>query len=152
MRLLVYVLILMSQVAQATSAVIPPKDTQALLEPILSLRVDAESLEGEQHQAALERSEKLIARLFKMKTRASDEALVVLMNFYVGESLQPDLVHEVTARGKRMLPLLLKYSTASVTFSERKYPPSMLLTDEVRRKNFKDAFEAVRAGRVVGED
>jgi len=61
-------------------------------------------LEGEEKQSALEKSEKLIARLFKMKTRASDEALVVLMNFYVGESLQPDLVHEVTVRGKRMLP------------------------------------------------
>jgi hypothetical protein len=152
MKLLAYVLVLMSQVSQATTAVIPPKETQVLLRPILSLRADAESLEGERHQAALERSEKLIARLFKMKTRASDEALVVLMDFYVGESLQPDLVHEVTARGKRMLPLLLKYSTASVTFSDWKYPPSMLLTDEVRMKNFQDAIGAVRAGRVVGED
>jgi hypothetical protein len=66
--------------------------------------------------------------------------------------MQPDLVHEVTVRGKRMLPLLLKYSTASVTFSDRKYPPSMLLADDVRKKNFQVAIEAVRAGRVVGED
>ena len=152
MKLLIYVLILISQISVPTTSVVPRKETQTLLSPILSLRADAESLEGKEKQSALEKSEKLIARLFEMKTRASDEALVVLMNFYVGESLQPDLVHEVTLRGKRMLPLLLKYSTASVTFSEREYPSSMLLTDEVRKKNFQDAIEGVRSGRAVGED
>jgi hypothetical protein len=152
MKFLIYVLILISQISASTTSVVPQKEAQALLSPILSLRADAESMEGEEKQSALEKSEKLIARLFKMKTRASDEALVVLMNFYVGESLQPDLVHEVTVRGKRMLPLLLKYRAASVTFSERKYPSSMLLTDEVREKNFQDAIEGIRSGRVVGED
>jgi hypothetical protein len=152
MKLLIYVLIFISQISVPATSVVPRKETQALLSPILSLRADAESLEGEEKQSALEKSEKLIARLFKMKTRASDEALVVLMNFYVGESLQPDLVHEVTVRGKRMLPLLLKYSTASVSFSEREYPSSMLLADDVRKKNFQDAIEAMRSGRVVGED
>src|SRR5712671_4846963 len=137
MKLLVYVLILISQVSPPTTSVVPRKETQALLSPILSLRADAESLEGEEKQSALEKSEKLIARLFRIKTRASDEGLVVLMNFYIGESLQPDLVHEVTVRGKRMLPLLLKYSTASVTFSEREYPSSMLLTDVARKKSFR---------------
>jgi hypothetical protein len=79
------VLILISQFLGATPSVVPPKESQALLMTILGLRADAESLEGDRRQAALESSEKLIARLLRTKTQASDEALAVLMNFYVGE-------------------------------------------------------------------
>ena len=87
-----------------------------------------------------------------MKTRTSDEALVVLMNFYVGESLQPDLVHQVTLRGKRMLPLLLKYKSASVAFADRKYPRSLLLADDIRQMGFDNAIDSIRTGKVFGPE
>jgi hypothetical protein len=87
-----------------------------------------------------------------MKTKDSDEALVVLMNFYVGESLQPDLVHEVTLRGKRMLSLLVKYRQESVTFTDRKYAQSLLLADDIRQRDFDNAINSVRSGRVFKVD
>ncbi len=90
--------------------------------------------------------------LLQTTTKASDEALVVLMNFYVGESLGEDLLHQVTVRGKRMLPLLLKYRNAHVVFSSRTYPSSLLLGPDVRKENFDDAINGVRAGKIIGED
>jgi len=151
MKSLIIAVILALQVATATAEIVPPKEAQALLKPILDLRAKAESAQGEQQQSAFEQSEKLIGSLFHKKSRAANEALVVLMNFYVGESLQPDLVHQVTVRGKQMLPLLLKYRKASVAFSGFKYPPSLLVADDVRKKSFDDAIEAVRTGKVIGE-
>jgi hypothetical protein len=136
-----------------TSASIPlPNGVETLLEPILDLRAQAESSAGEKRQAAFEKSEKLVAGLFQVKTKNSDEALVVLMNFYVGESLQADLVHEVTLRGKRMLPLLLKYRKESVTFTDRKYTQSMLLADDIRQRDFDNAIDSVKRGRVFKVD
>jgi hypothetical protein len=152
MKILIFAVILVLHAANAAAAIAPPKDVQALLRPILDLRAEAESSRGGHQQGAFEQSAKLIAQLFQTKTRASDEALAVLMNFYVGESLPPDLVHQVTLRGKRMLPMLLKYRKAHVVFTRRKYPASLLLADDVREKNFNDAIESVRAGKVVGED
>jgi hypothetical protein len=152
MKSLVIAAILALQVATATAGVVPPEKTQELLKPILDLRAKAESSQGEQQQSAFVQSEKLIGSLFQKKSRAADEALVVLMNFYVGESLQMDLVHQVTVRGKRMLPLLLKYQKASVAFSGFKYPKSLLIADDIRKRSFDDAIEAVKTGKVVGED
>jgi hypothetical protein len=139
--------------APYTSASIPLREgVQTLLEPILDLRAQAESSAGEKQQVAFEKSQKLVAGLFQVKTKNSDEALVVLMNFYVGESLQADLVHEVTLRGKRMLPLLLKYRKESVTFTDRKYPQSMLLADDIRQRDFDNAIDSVKKGRVFKVD
>lgn len=87
-----------------------------------------------------------------MKTSASDEALAVLIIFYVGESMQSDLVHQVTIRGKRMLPLLQKYRKGPVAFADRKYPESMLLAKEVRNENFESTIESIKAGKIIGED
>ncbi len=151
MKYLIIAIVLALQVVSAAE-IVPPKEVQVLLKPILDLRAKAESSQGEQQQSAFVQSEKLISNLFQKKSRAADEALVVLMNFYVGESLQTDLLHQVTTRGKRMLPLLLKYEQAPVVFPRLKYPKSLLVADDVRKKSFDDAIEAVKTGRVVGED
>ncbi len=94
----------------------------------------------------------MVGALFQTKTKTADEALVVLMNFYIGESLGDDLLHQITARGKRMLRLLLKYRDAHVIFPERKYPPSLLLAPDVKKENFDEAIKSVTAGKIVGED
>jgi hypothetical protein len=136
----------------AENVVVPPAAVQDLVTPFLDLRTQAASSKGEQQQAAFQKSEKLLARLFKTKTRTSDEALVVLMNYYVGEALGPDLVHEVSLRGKRMLPLLMKYRPASVSFSNKQYSSSLLLADDVRRENFENVVNSIRAGKVFGDE
>jgi hypothetical protein len=150
MKFAILMSLLASQVAVA--AIMPPKDVQTLVVPILDLRAQAESSQGEAQQSAFTKSERLTAQLFQVKTRASDEALVTLMNFYVGESLQSDLVHEVTKRGKRMLPFLLKYQNKRVLFSRRKYPASLLVASDIRTRDFQTAIEAIKAGKVLGED
>ena len=139
-------------VANAAAEIVPPRDVQELVKPILDLCAEAEASHGKSQNAAVWQTGKLMGVLFQMTTRASDEALVVLMNFYVGESLGEDLLHQVTVRGKRMLPLLLKYRKARVIFSQREYPSSLLLASDVRKEGFDVAIKSVRAGKVFGED
>lgn len=136
----------------AAGAVQPPRSVESLVVPILDLRAQAESSQGEAQQSAFTKSEKLTGKLFQMHTRAADEALVLLMNFYVGEALQSDLVHEITKRGKRMLPLLLKYEPDAIHFSKRSYPASLLVAKDVRSDEFQTAIQAVKSGKVVGDD
>jgi hypothetical protein len=142
----------MLQMTSVATAIVPPRDVQELVRPVLDLCAGAEASQGERQNAQVFQYGKLLGALFQMKTKASDEALVVLMNFYVGESFGEDLLHQVTVRGKRMLPLLLKYRNAHVFFSERKYPSSLLLVHDVREENFSNAINSVRAGKVFGED
>ncbi len=152
MKSLIFAIALMFQMVSVATAIVPPRDVQELVKPVLDLCVEAEASQGERQNVQVFQYGKLLGALFQIKTKASDEALVVLMNFYVGESLGEDLLHQVTVRGKRMLPLLLKYRNAHVSFSERKYPSSLLLTREVREEDFSNAINSVRAGKVFGED
>ena len=150
MKFLVALLLLATGLA--AGAVQPPRSVESLVVPILDLRAQAESSQGEAQQSAFTKSEKLTGKLFQMHTRAADEALVLLLNFYVGEALQSDLVHEITKRGKRMLPLLLKYDHDAVRFSKRVYPASLLVAEDVRADEFQTAIQAVKSGKVIGED
>ena len=140
------------QAANAAAEIVPPRDVQELVKPILDLCAEATTSQGERQNAAVWQTGKLMGVLFQMRTTASDEALVVLMNFYVGESLGENLLHQVTVRGKRMLPLLLKYRSAHVIFSSRRYPSSLLLAPDVRKENFSNAINSVKEKRVLGED
>ena len=152
LKILVFTMALTLQAANAAAELVPPRDVQELVKPILDLCAEATTSQSERQNAAVWQTGKLLGVLFQMKTKASDEALVVLMNFYVGESLGEDLLHQVTVRGKRMLPLLLKYRGAHVIFSSRTYPSSLLLAPDVRKENFDGAINSVRAGKIIGED
>jgi hypothetical protein len=152
LKILIFTIALTLQAANAAAEIVPPRDVQELVQPILDLCADANASQGERQNAAVWQTGKLMSMLFQMKTKTSDEALVVLMNFYVGESLGEDWVHQITVRGKRMLPLLLKYRNARVIFSQRKYPSSILLAHDVKKEFFENAIESVTAGKVYGED
>jgi hypothetical protein len=152
MKCLVLAIAMTLQMTTVTTAIVPPRDVQELVTPILDIRAEAKASQGERQNAAFWQAAVLIGKLTDLKTHSSDEALVVLMNFYVGESPGEDVLHQVTVRGKRMLPLLLKYRNVHVIFSGRKYPSSLLLAPEVKKENFDDAIKSVRAGKVIGED
>jgi hypothetical protein len=153
LRILIYTIAWTLQAAYvAASTIVPPRDVQELVKPILDVRAEAKASHGEHQNAAFWQAAKLIGVVCQMKTKASDEALVVLMNFYVGEAPGEDLLHQVTVRGKRMLPLLLKYRNAHVVFSDRKYPSSLRLAPDVRKEDFDDAINNVRRGNIIGED
>lgn len=140
------------QVGGPPPAVVAPMDVQEKVRPILDLCQQAETAQGEAQNAAFFEAAKLTGELFQAKTKSSDEALVVLMNFYIGEATGEDLLHQVTIRGKRMLPLLMKYRDARVMFPKREYPSSMLLSPDVKRENFDNVIKSVRAGKIIGED
>jgi hypothetical protein len=152
MKTAILALALAFQLAGAAKTVVPPVAVQEMVKPILDLCKETRTADLERHNAAVWQVGKLTGDLFDIKTRSSDEALVVLMNFYIGESFGEDLLHEITVRGKRMLPLLLKYRKATVAFSGKKYPSSLLVPPEVRKENFDEVIEAVRAGKVIGVD
>jgi hypothetical protein len=134
------------------ATVVPPREVQEKVRPILDLCEEAEAAQGERQDGAFYQAAKLTGELFRVKTKSSDEALVVLMNFYIGESTEGDLLHQVTVRGKRMLPLLLRYRNSRVIFSQKEYPSSLLLATDVKKQNFDEVIKSVRAGKVIGED
>jgi hypothetical protein len=152
MKTLILALVLAFQLASAAKTVVPPVDVQEKVKPILDLCEEAQTASLERQNAAFWQVAKLTGELSRMKTKSSDEALVVLMNFYIGESTGEDLLHEITVRGRRMLPVLLKYRNASVVFSKKEYPSSLLVAADVRKQNFDEVITSIRAGKVIGEE
>lgn len=75
---------------------------------------------------------------------AGDEALVVLMCFYVGESQEE--TDAVIGRGHRMLIYLDKYQHARPLIPERNYPASMSNDPSVKGDNFEGARRAIEKG------
>lgn len=148
---LVVALTLALQTASTASTVVPPSDVRQKVQAILDLCRNAKAAQGERQNTAFLEAEKLTGKLFQDKTKSSDEALVVLMNFYVGEATGEDVLHHVTVRGKRMLPLLLKYRDARVIFPKKDYA-SILLPADVRREDFDSAIKSIKAGKTLGED
>src|SRR5208282_483878 len=77
--------------------------------------LDAQIAVQKAHKAGLTtrqlefRLEQLVGRLTTDKTSAGDEALVVVTQFYIGEATSEEVDHEITKRGRRMLPYLRKY-------------------------------------------
>src|SRR5580658_10312451 len=94
-----------------------PAQAAALVHPILD-----EMQKGTDHDES--RLSNLLYRLTQKRGRAADEALVVLMCFYLGESQEE--TDAVIARGKRMLPLLKKYQDKNPKIPGRAYPDAML--------------------------
>ena len=89
-------------------------------------------------------SGELLGRLFKDRSRASDEALIVLLSYYLGESNGGDLVDEITERGRRMLPYLERYECCLARIPGRQYPDRMVLPSEVRRSLFEEAITNIK--------
>ena len=147
----VVTLVLALQTTIAASTVVPQTDVLEKVLPILDVCRRAVATQGERQNAAFLKAGRLTGKLFQDKTKSSDEALVVLMNFYIGEATGEDLLHHVTVRGKRMLPLLLKYRDAHVIFPKGNYA-SVLLPADVRRENFDDVIKSIKAGKTLGED
>jgi hypothetical protein len=103
-----------NEVETPKTFMVPAQDA-ALLRPILDERKKGAQQEGV-------RGGNLLYGLTQKKGRAADEALVVLMCFYMGESREE--TDAVIARGKRMLPLLKKYQDKNPKIPSRTYPDS----------------------------
>jgi hypothetical protein len=82
------------------------------------------------------------------KSPAADEALVVLLQFYIGESISEDLNHEITKRGRHMLPYLRKYRRGLARIAGRQYPDSIRLDPETWNENIDADIESIQKGKV----
>jgi hypothetical protein len=83
-----------------------PKAAARLVAPVLQAMISVRSSENEQTLMALDDA---VERVCNRNNRASDEALAVLIEFYVGEHSGEDISCELVRRGMRVLPLLAKY-------------------------------------------
>ena len=75
MKSLIFAVALRLQITAAAAAIVPPREVQNLLRPILDLCAEAEKSQGERQNAAFWQVAKLTGGLFQMRTKASDEAL-----------------------------------------------------------------------------
>lgn len=94
--------------------------------------------------------EDLLAKLTARKDPSSDEALVVLMCFYLGESQEE--TDAVIGRGRRMLKYLNKYRYVIPNIPGRSYPSSMLKDHSVKADDFAGAIRAIQKGWHSGAD
>jgi len=126
-----------SALKDRTRNVAVPAQVGALVRPILDERQKGTQSEGS-------RDSNLLYALTQKKGRAADEALVVLMCFYMGESQEE--TDAVIARGKRMLPLLKKYQDKNPKIPGRTYPDSMLKGVSGKADAFEGAVKAINHG------
>ncbi len=160
-RWFLFIVLVLSTVTAQTGSkqtVTVPEGVVALLRPILDLRQQSivecaepgkanRCASGIAYEREQERSWKVgegIAHLASQKTAAADEALVVLMCYYTGESGDNEDV--VINRGRRELPYLHKYWKGVPVIPEREYPDSMRLDREAKDESFQGAIGAIRKG------
>lgn len=156
--LLFLILVLSTATAQkgAKDPITVPEQVAALVRPILDLRQQSITDCGqpgeptrktcltEQEQKRWWKVGRGIASLASQKTTAADEALVVLMCYYTGES--GDNEDAVINRGRRELPYLHKYSKSDPVIPQRQYSDSMRLSREAKDESFEIAVSAIGKG------
>jgi len=152
------ILALVTATAQkgSTNPVTVPEQVAALVRPILDLRQQSvtdcgQAGEPTRKTCLSEREQKRwwnvgrgIASLASQKTAAADEALVVLMCYYTGES--GDNEDAVINRGRRELPYLHKYWKSDPAIPQRQYSDSMRLSHEAKDESFQIAVSAIGKG------
>ena len=97
---------LLFAIAVTSAPVHVPKPAAALAAPVLNAMIDVRKSEDERTLRALDDA---VEHVCNKRTPASDEALAVLLEFYVGEHSGEDISCELIHRGRRVLALLEKY-------------------------------------------
>jgi hypothetical protein len=130
-----------------------PERAALLIRPLLDLRQEAvnqcglqdeKCRDGEAYERQQQRWRKvggLLYRLTRRRSADADEALVVLMCFYIGESQEER--DAVITRGRRMLPLLRKYLHGVPVVPGREYSTLLLKPEEIKTAEFAGAMKAI---------
>jgi len=85
------------------------------------------------------------------KAPAGNEALVVLLHYYIGEATGEDNTVEIIDRGKKMLPYLKKYQTHTPQIPNRDYK-ELLLERKTSQMSFREIIAAIERGDKVEND
>ena len=137
-----------------------PQTVAVLISPILD--IEAESLrlcrstkpqsctEGREREEEAARSaevERLTTDLLHRKGSTANEALVVLLCYYIGEGNGEDLLFSTTSRGRQMLSPLRKYARHTPRISNRSYPDGLRLSLDTKKHIFDLAIDSIEHGR-----
>jgi hypothetical protein len=146
--------------ADAHEPIMVPEKVATLLRPILDLEATSSRLcrstkpqsctEGREREDELARSreiEKLTTALLSQKGQTANEALAVLLCYYIGEGNGEDVLFTITSRGRQMLSPLHKYEHRMPVISDRTYPDRLLLSTETKITIFNLAIDSVMHGR-----
>jgi hypothetical protein len=126
------------------------KKTVPLLAPILTSR--ALAIAHPDDDVVAEAVGVPLARLLEDNSAEADQAVVMLLDYYLGEAYDEDVLHNVTLRGRRALPHLLRFSTQRPSLEGIDPPESIILSKDERDRRFTVAIEHVKSGRVWGSD
>jgi hypothetical protein len=140
-----------STVAQATSdrRVMVPPSVARRVTPILDAVEEARNGPqpmNEEKGSPLWRASELVGKLFGDRSPTSDEALVALLYYYLGEANGEDQLQEIICRGKRMLPFLREYRSISPEIPQRHYSEKIRLAPETVNGMFEEATDEIKKG------
>jgi hypothetical protein len=90
------------------TATVSEKSAVDLAANVLSARVEA--LRKNDFDPNSQEVEKRLAALYRNSSKEADEAIVILMNFYLGEHEGEELYENLLSRGPRMIPILERYA------------------------------------------
>jgi len=139
--------------AHTRTVTVPPAVSKLLI-PVLDAykkgRID-DAPGKEERGGSLWNAAVLAGRVMDNKTPAGDEALVVLVYYYIGEATGRDNTIEIIDRGKKMLPYLKKYQTRNPQIPGRDYK-ELLLERRTSQMSFRDIIAAIERGDTVEND
>ena len=139
--------------AQTETVIVPPPVSKLLI-PVLDAykkgRND-DSQDKEKRGGSLWNAAVMAGRVMDNKTPAGDEALVVLLRYYIGEATGEDNTVEIIDRGKKMLPYLRKYQTYIPQIPDRDYK-ELLLERKTSQMSFREIIAAIERGDKVEND
>jgi hypothetical protein len=138
-----------SQPAEDSNIIKPSERVAALVEPILEGELVARQHDSEATEFELGGR---LQKLFEDQSPIADESFAVILNYYVGEANDGNILHQITVRGKRMLPILLKYRGKTVVFDHESKFAELKLPLRTRQQNFATAIDFIRKGKIWGTD
>ena len=139
--------------AQAETVIVPPSVSKLLI-PVLDAYKKGwidDSQEKEHRGGSLWNAAVLAGRGMDNKAPAGNEALVVLLHYYIGEATGEDNTVEIIDRGKKMLPYLKKYQTHTPQIPNRDYK-ELLLERKTSQMSFREIIAAIERGDKVEND
>ncbi len=117
--------------------------TQALVIPVLSSCCDDTPV-------GAERTEELLEKVLNDKSDAGDDACAILLDYYIGEHNHELLIINISQRGQRVLPYLLKYRDHPALPLRPDFWFPMLNKQE-RLDSYDEAIGFVKQGKVLQE-
>jgi hypothetical protein len=120
------------------------------VEALLDLR--ARWIVDERDLARENEFETALYRLLTDRSDIADKTLARLLHYYLGESNDEDVLHRITLRGRRMLPLLGAEKRNRPSQIREDYPPMILVPLAVDQDDYDTAIRYIRKGEVWGVD